>query len=99
MIRGLLEDWGWYGRKTPDVRNNGGEVTVRHQQLSNIAEAADRHLDLGLRYAQSAPKDGAALRPRRRKHLYDFQGWGIFDRHKGEFSSGIDKPINPKFHE
>src|SRR2546427_755171 len=33
----------------------------------------------------------APLRPRPRKRLSEVQGWGIFDRNYGEFSTGIDR--------
>src|SRR3989442_13220930 len=32
----------------------------------------------------------APLRPRPRRPIHEVQGWGIFDRYNGEFSTGID---------
>ena len=34
---------------------------------------------------------GLGLRPRPRRPIHEVQGWGIFDRYNGEFSTGIDK--------
>ena len=39
---------------------------------------------------EQASKKEAPLRPRPRKRLSEVQGWGIFDRNYGEFSTGID---------
>ncbi|PYT58991.1 MAG: hypothetical protein DMG35_15750, partial [Acidobacteria bacterium] len=36
----------------------------------------------------------APLRPRPWRLLHEVQGWGIFDRYNGEFSTGIDKTFN-----
>jgi DNA replication protein DnaC len=33
---------------------------------------------------------GLGLRPRPRRPIHEVQGWGIFDRYNGEFSTGID---------
>src|SRR3989475_12042577 len=33
----------------------------------------------------------APLPPRPRRPIHEVQGWGIFDRHHGEFSTGVDK--------
>ena len=35
-------------------------------------------------------------RPRPRRQIRDLQGWGIFDRRNGEFSSGVDKSARVK---
>src|SRR6516162_2840361 len=51
----------------------------------------------GLRYAQNAPKSGAGLRSSRghRKPFVRIQGGGIFNRRKGEFSTGVDSFFAP----
>jgi hypothetical protein len=43
-----------------------------------------------LRPKRAKRRRWAPLRPRPRRPIHDLQGWGIFDRRNGEFSSGVD---------
>src|SRR3989454_11771155 len=49
-----------------------------------------------LRPKRAKRRRWAPLRPRPRKRLSEVQGWGIFDRNYGEFSTGIDTPPGPQ---
>src|SRR5580704_19153885 len=44
-----------------------------------------------LRPKRAKKRRWAPLRPRPRRPINEVQGWGIFDRHNEEFSTGIDK--------
>ena len=43
-----------------------------------------------LRPKRAKRRRWAPLRPTPRRPIHELQGWGIFDRHNGEFSTGID---------
>ncbi|HKN26238.1 MAG TPA: tetratricopeptide repeat protein, partial [Candidatus Acidoferrum sp.] len=43
-----------------------------------------------LRPKRAKKRRWAPLRPRPRRPIHELQGWGIFDRYNGEFSTGID---------
>ena len=70
-------------------RRKAGLVPPRGQEG---AEAAARSWPrTPLRPKRAKRRRWAPLRPRPGRPIHEVQGWGIFNRYKGEFSTGIDK--------
>ena len=68
-------------------RRKAGLVPPREQERSAASPSWPRP---PLRPRRAKKRRWAPLRPRPKRLIHDLQGWGIFDRRSGEFSSGVD---------
>src|SRR3974377_674247 len=73
-------------------RRRAGLVPPRGQEGAEAAAPfrASAHPCHPRRPKRAKRRGWAPLRPRPWRPIHEVQGWGIFDRHNGEFSTGID---------
>jgi hypothetical protein len=68
-------------------RRKAGLVPPRERERA-VASQSLASASLATKTRQKAAL--GSLRPRPRRPIHELQRWGIFDRRKGEFSSGVD---------